>query len=89
MRLFFACGYNRAESSGLLRGRTYGPRPSDEPCLLAAIDTSLSMTLPELEEVVRHLALVNERARLVVAACDVEVTRVCPFSGTIERVSGP
>ena len=69
-------------------GRTYRPRRSDEPCLLAAIDTSLSMTLPELEEVVRHLALVNERARLVVAECDVEVTRVYPFSGTIERVSG-
>lgn len=69
-------------------GRTYRPRRSDEPCLLAAIDTSLSMTLPELEEVVRHLALVNERARLIVAECDVEVSRVYPFSGTIERVSG-
>lgn len=69
-------------------GRTYRPRRSDEPCLLAAIDTSLSMTLPELEEVVRHLALVNERARLVVAECDVEVSRIYPFSGTIERVSG-
>lgn len=69
-------------------GRTYRPRRADEPCLLAAIDTSLSMTRLELEEVARHLSLVNERARLVVAECDVEVNRVYPFSGAIGEVSG-
>jgi len=69
-------------------GRTYRPHRADEPCLLAAIDTSLSMTLPELEEIARHLALVNARARVIVAECDVEVTRIYPFSGALEAVSG-
>ena len=69
-------------------GRTYRPHRADEPCLLAAIDTSLSMTLPELEEVGRHLALVNQRARLLIAECDVEITRIYPFGGALERVTG-
>jgi predicted metal-dependent peptidase len=68
-------------------GRTYRPHRADEPCLLAAVDTSLSMTLPELEEVGRHLALVNQRARLLIAECDVEITRIYPFGGALERVT--
>lgn len=69
-------------------GRTYRPRRADEPCLLVAIDTSLSMTRPELEEIARHLALVDERARVVVAECDVEITAIYPFPGSLEAVTG-
>lgn len=69
-------------------GRTWLPRRTDEPQLLVAIDTSLSMTRPELEEIARQLGELGERARLVVAECDVEVTRVYPFAGRIESVTG-
>jgi predicted metal-dependent peptidase len=69
-------------------GRTWAPRRVDEPRLLVAIDTSLSMTLPELEEAARQLRRLAERAHLVIAECDVEITRVYPFAGTLDRVSG-
>lgn len=69
-------------------GRTWSPRRTDEPHLLVAIDTSLSMTRAELEEIARQLTVLGDRAHLVVAECDVEVTRVYPFAGRIESVSG-
>ncbi len=69
-------------------GRTWSPRRTDEPKLLVAIDTSLSMSRAELEEIARQLVELGERARLVIAECDVEVTRVYPFAGRIETVSG-
>lgn len=69
-------------------GRTWAPRPSDEPHVLVAIDTSLSMTRPELEEIARQLRALAERAHLIIAECDVEVTRVYPFDGVLETVSG-
>jgi predicted metal-dependent peptidase len=69
-------------------GRTWSPRRTEEPHLLVAIDTSLSMTRPELEEIARQLGELGERAHLVVAECDVEVTRVYRFTGHLESVTG-
>lgn len=69
-------------------GRTWAPRPSYEPKLLVAIDTSLSMTRPELEEIARQLTELSARADLVIAECDVEITKVYPFAGRIESVTG-
>ena len=71
-------------------GRTWtlSSRRASDPRLLVAIDTSLSMTRTELEEIARQLVVLSERAHLTIAECDVEVTRVYPFAGTIEYVEG-
>lgn len=69
-------------------GRSWALRAAERPRLLVAIDTSLSMTRRELEEIARQLVLVSERAQVIVAECDVEVARVYPFAGKIEVVVG-
>ena len=69
-------------------GRTWAPKRLTQPNLLVAIDTSLSMTNNELAEIARHLVLLAERAHITVAECDVEVTRLYPFGGKIECVTG-
>ena len=73
---------------GEVPGRTYSPRVLAKPELLVAIDTSLSMTRAELSEIARQLVRMGEHARITVAECDVEVTRVYAFTGVIDEVSG-
>jgi predicted metal-dependent peptidase len=73
---------------GEVPGRTYSPRVLVKPALLVAIDTSLSMTRAELAEVARQLVRLGEHARITVAECDVEITRVYAFEGTIAEVAG-
>ena len=69
-------------------GRTWAPRQVQEPTLLVALDTSLSMTRPELEEIARQLVALAEHARVTIAECDVAVTRVYRFLGQIDFVEG-
>ena len=69
-------------------GRTWATRPSDRPRLLVAVDTSLSMTRDELEEIARHLAILGERAQVTVVECDAAIARVYPFAGHIDAVAG-
>lgn len=69
-------------------GRSWAPRRTEQPRLLVAIDTSLSMTKYELEEIARNLALLSDRAHVTIAECDVSVARVYPFGGKIENVVG-
>ena len=69
-------------------GRSWAPRRTENPRLLVAIDTSLSMTKYELEEIARQLVLLGERAQITIAECDVSVARVYPFDGRIENVVG-
>ncbi len=75
-------------SVGQLPGRTYAPRAIVKPRIVVAIDTSLSMTPSELAEIGRQLARVAFHATLTIAECDVEVTRVYPFNGTLLDVAG-
>ena len=69
-------------------GRSWAPRRTEQPRLLVAIDTSLSMTKYELEEIARQLSVLSERAHVTIAECDVTVARVYPFAGKIENVVG-
>jgi predicted metal-dependent peptidase len=73
---------------GQIPGRTYAPRALVKPRILVAIDTSLSMTTMELHEIGRQLATLADHASLTIAECDVEVTRVYPFTGTLSDVAG-
>jgi predicted metal-dependent peptidase len=73
---------------GEIPGRMYASRAVARPTLLVAIDTSLSIEPADLAEVARHLVLLGEQARVVLAQCDVEVTAVGPFEGRLERVAG-
>lgn len=73
---------------GQIPGRTYSPRAIVRPDLLVAIDTSMSMTAGELQEIARQLSELAEHARLTVVECDVEITRVYPFAGALEDVAG-
>ncbi|WP_394827892.1 VWA-like domain-containing protein [Pendulispora albinea] len=69
-------------------GRSWSLRSSDIPHLLVAIDTSLSMTKIELEDIARQLVALSERAKVIVAECDAQVSRIYPFAGHIEKVTG-
>ncbi len=69
-------------------GRSWVPRRSDNPRLLVAIDTSLSMSRLELEEIARQLVVLGDRAHVTIAECDVSVARVYPFAGRIDNVIG-
>lgn len=74
--------------AGEVPGRTWAPRAIARPSLLVAIDTSMSMSSKELEEIARHLATMTSHARLVVAECDTEITRTYPFEGVLAEVQG-
>jgi predicted metal-dependent peptidase len=73
---------------GQVPGRIWSPRPVERPRILVAIDTSMSMHERELAEVARQLVAMAEHAQLVVAECDVELTRVAPFDGALRSVKG-
>lgn len=73
---------------GEVPGRTYSPRVLVKPHLLVAIDTSMSMSLPELAEVARQLEQLSEHATLTVAECDTRITRVHPWAGALGSVQG-
>ena len=73
---------------GVVPGRTYSPRVLVRPSLLVAIDTSMSMTPKELEEISRQLAALAEHARITVVECDVEITRTYAFEGALRDVAG-
>jgi len=73
---------------GEIPGRAYSPRVVTKPRLLVAIDTSMSMSVPELAEVARQLGALAEHATLTVLECDTRVTRVYPWAGGIENVKG-
>ena len=73
---------------GEIPGRTYSPRVIVKPHLLVAVDTSMSMSSAELEEIGRQLATLAEHARITVVECDAEITRVYPFAGTLGDVAG-
>jgi predicted metal-dependent peptidase len=69
-------------------GRTWVPQRSENPRLLVALDTSLSMTRSELEEIARQLVVLGEKAHVTVVECDVAISRVYPFAGKIDSVVG-
>ncbi len=69
-------------------GRTWAPRRSEDPRLLVAIDTSLSMSRRELEEIARQLVVLSERAHVTIAECDVSIARIYPFAGKLVEVAG-
>ncbi len=73
---------------GEIPGRTYSPRVLVKPRLLVVVDTSMSMSRPELAEVSRQLAALSEHATLTVAECDTRVSRVYPWSGALANVMG-
>ena len=73
---------------GEIPGRTYSPRAIVKPQLLVAVDTSMSMTTRELEEIGRQLAALADYARLTIVECDAEITRVYPFAGALDDVAG-
>lgn len=69
-------------------GRMWAPRRSFDPNVVVAIDTSLSMTRPELDEIARQLVVLSESAHLTIAECDVGIRRVYPFAGALDHVVG-
>ncbi len=76
------------ELVGRVPGRIWSLRPVLRPSLLVAIDTSMSMSERELAEISKQLVRVTEHARVTIAECDVEVTRMYPFEGSLATVKG-
>jgi predicted metal-dependent peptidase len=60
----------------------------DKPRLVAAIDTSGSMTHHELGRIAHQLTRLKDLAQITVAECDARVQRVYPFSGSFSQVKG-
>jgi len=73
---------------GIVPGRTYSPRVLVRPSLLVAIDTSMSMSTSELDEIGRQLTQLAEHARITIAECDTEITRTYGFEGILGDVAG-
>lgn len=73
---------------GQLPGRAYQHRPVLRPTLIVAIDTSLSMTERELNEIARQLRPMSELAQLHIVECDVAIARSYAFQGVIDQVKG-
>jgi predicted metal-dependent peptidase len=73
---------------GAIPGRTYAPRAMERPSLLVAIDTSMSMTTRELEEIARQLRVLAKHAQLRVVECDTEIEREYAFEGALHDVAG-
>ncbi|MGZ3448215.1 MAG: vWA domain-containing protein [Polyangiales bacterium] len=73
---------------GAVPGRIWRLRPVLRPTILVAIDTSMSMTDRELSEIAKQLVPLSHEARLIIAECDVEITRVHGFEGSLPRVKG-
>ncbi len=73
---------------GAIPGRTYAPRAMERPSLLVAIDTSMSMTTRELEEIARQLRVLATHAGLHVVECDTEIEREYAFEGALHDVAG-
>jgi predicted metal-dependent peptidase len=73
---------------GEVPGRSYTQRVVPRPTLLIAIDTSMSMTRTELDEIARQLRPMSEVARLVIVECDAKIHRVAPFDGTLHTLQG-
>jgi len=73
---------------GQLPGRSYQRRKTLRPTLLIALDTSLSMEEPELDEIARQLVPMSEHARLIIAECDTAIARTYPFTGHVSELQG-
>lgn len=73
---------------GEVPGRAWSPRAMHKPRLLIAIDTSMSMTTAEIEEIAKHLRLIHEQAYMTIVECDVEIQRVYSFAGQLSEVAG-
>lgn len=73
---------------GEIPGRAWSPRAMNKPRLLIAIDTSMSMSTAEIEEIGKHLRRIDEQAYMTIVECDAEIQRVYPFSGRLSEVVG-
>jgi predicted metal-dependent peptidase len=73
---------------GEVPGRAYQHRTVLRPNLIVAIDTSLSMTERELNEIARQVRPMSELAQLHIVECDVNIARSYAFHGVIDHVQG-
>ena len=73
---------------GEIPGRAWSPRAMNKPRLLIAIDTSMSMSTAEIEEIAKHLRLIHDQAFMTIVECDAEIQRVYPFTGKLSDVVG-
>jgi len=74
--------------AGIVPGRMWYPSSHGRPTLLAAIDTSGSMSGAELSEIAAHLRVLHGLARITVVECDARIQRVYPFEGRLDSVAG-
>lgn len=77
-----------SERVGEIPGRAYRTGGSSRPSVLCVIDTSASMDAKALAMIAAEFERLAPYARVVVAECDTEVTRVYPFAGKIDTVMG-
>ena len=74
--------------AGVVPGRMWYPSNSGRPTLLAAIDTSGSMSATELSEIAAHLRVLHGLAKITIAECDAHIQRVYRFEGRLDSVAG-
>jgi predicted metal-dependent peptidase len=73
---------------GEIPGRAYRTGGASRPSVLAVIDTSASMDAQALSRIAAELVRLAPYARVIVAECDTEVTRVYPLDKAITAVMG-
>ena len=73
---------------GEVPGRQRMTSRSERVRVLAAIDTSGSMTDPELSEIARQMAVLGRLADVTVVECNKRIQRVYPFRKKLTEVQG-
>jgi predicted metal-dependent peptidase len=76
------------QAVGIVPGRSRAVDPTRKPKLLVAIDTSSSVSTPEMQCVAGELQHIARLAELTVAHCDVRIHRVHRFEGELPEIQG-
>ncbi len=76
------------ERVGEIPGRIRRPDVAKPKRLVVAVDTSASMTTPELHEIAGELRRLSELAKFTVVECDTVIHRVYPFEGAFRDAAG-
>jgi len=73
---------------GIIPGCMYQTQFSEKPRIIAAIDTSGSMSAEDLAEIGRQLLHMRPLAEITVVECDTRIQRVYPLKESMDTVMG-
>jgi len=76
------------DNIGRIPGRMHGRVKDRAPPLIAAIDTSSSMSSAELARIARQLTPLSRLVDITIVECDSTIKRVYPFKREVKSITG-